>query len=225
MVDLVELRGDIPEPHWSVWKNKLLVTLNQAILLSMNVCPHRYETRDDPRFLDMSVHLVPNRKIIKDITRPPYFMIFSQYQIQLKDAQSWASRVDWIESELTGAGLLEDNLVDLRKFSKWACQDVEWYGIPNEFFKIARIPKSSDLKTPISFKRISLSTQQNNEILQVIRDLGHNPLALPKKPKLGRRWVRADIWDYVKTLKTYTNNQFYRTWRRLKENGDIKEIE
>jgi hypothetical protein len=222
MVDLVELRGDIPEPHWSVWKNKLLVTLNQAILLSMNVCPHRYETRDDPRFLDMSVYLVPNRKIIKDITRPPYFMIFSQYQIQLKDAQSWASRVDWIESELTGAGLLEDNLVDLRKFSKWACQDVEWFGIPNEFFKIARIPKSSDIKTSIPVKKISIQHQNDQIVLQAIKEFGYDPLALPRQLKSGNRTIKADISDHFTKSGELTFDVFENSWRRLKGEGKIK---
>jgi hypothetical protein len=222
MVDLVELRGDIPEPHWSVWKNKLLVTLNQAILLSMNVCPHRYETRDDPRFLDMSVYLVPNRKIIKDITRPPYFMIFSQYQIQLKDAQSWASRVDWIESELTGAGLLEDNLVDLRKFSKWACQDVEWFGIPNEFFKIARIPKSSDIKTSIPVKKISIQHQNDQILLQAIKEFGYDHLALPRQLKYGNRTIKADISDHFTKSGELTFDVFENSWRRLKGEGKIK---
>lgn len=121
MVDVEKLRDTIPTPIWASWKNKRTVTLNQALLLCMNVCPRWYEARDD------------KDKFLSNIT------IWSLYRLYLEDAHDWASGSGWVIEYLAEADIQEDDFVDLKKFARWACQDVEWNGIPAEFKAIAKV--------------------------------------------------------------------------------------
>ena len=121
MVDVEKLKNTIPTPNWTSWKNKRTVTLNQALLLCMNVCPKWYEARED------------KDKFLSNLT------IWSQYRLYFEDAHDWASGSGWVIEYLAEADIQEDDFVDLKKFARWACQDVEWNGIPAGFKAIANV--------------------------------------------------------------------------------------
>jgi len=121
MVDVKKLRNSIPMPNWTSWKNKRTVTLNQVLLLCMNVCPKWYEARDE------------QEKFLSNLT------IWSQYRLYFEDAHDWASGSGWVINYLDEIDIQEDDFVDLKKFARWACQDVEWSGIPIEFKRIAKL--------------------------------------------------------------------------------------
>jgi|GEM_PF-2167075 hypothetical protein len=142
MLDVEKLRDTIPTPIWASWKNKRTVTLNQALLLCMNVCPRWYEARDD------------KDKFLSNIT------IWSLYRLYLEDAHDWASGSGWVIEYLAEADIQEDDFVDLKKFARWACQDVEWNGIPAEFKAIAKVGDVA----PIEGKQ--KPTKSNKEILK-----------------------------------------------------------
>jgi hypothetical protein len=108
----------------------------------MNVCPRWYEARDD------------KDKFLSNIT------IWSLYRLYLEDAHDWASGSGWVIEYLAEADIQEDDFVDLKKFARWACQDVEWNGIPAEFKAIAKVGDVA----PIEGKQ--KPTKSNKEILK-----------------------------------------------------------
>lgn len=66
--------------------------------------------------------------------------------------------------------------------------------------------------------------QQRELILQTIRNLGHNPEALPPQPK-GQRGIKADTRERLKGDPLFAKpNAFNTAWKELKQHGAIKEI-
>jgi hypothetical protein len=72
-----------------------------------------------------------------------------------------------------------------------------------------------------SGKPLSRQRHQEQEILRVLRELGYDPLALPKRIN-GKRWVAAEVRDKLVGPK-WTPTIHKRAWERLRENGEIKE--
>ena len=135
MVDVEKLKDSIPTPNWTSWKNKRTVTLNQALLLCMNVCPKWYEARDD------------QEQFLSNLT------IWSQYRLYFEDAHDWASGSGWVINYLDEIDIQGDNFVDLKKFARWACEDVSWNEqnkIPSEFRMLAKL--SEITQSSISLK-------------------------------------------------------------------------
>ncbi|WP_155644067.1 hypothetical protein [Burkholderia cepacia] len=60
---------------------------------------------------------------------------------------------------------------------------------------------------------------QEIEILRVIRELGHDPAALPKRTP-GVRWVKSDVRERFPQLGT---SAFDKAWERLRNGGEINE--
>ena len=58
---------------------------------------------------------------------------------------------------------------------------------------------------------------QEEEILRVIRELNHEPQALPERPH-GKRGVKAETRDKLQ----FTERVFNKAWERLRANGEIK---
>ncbi|WP_317738019.1 hypothetical protein [Burkholderia pseudomallei] len=58
---------------------------------------------------------------------------------------------------------------------------------------------------------------QEQEILRVLAELGHNPLNLPKSPA-GQPGVKAEV---RKTLNWQGSTTFDKAWERLRRNKDI----
>ena len=65
---------------------------------------------------------------------------------------------------------------------------------------------------------------QNAAILNAIRELGYDPLALPKA-EAGKRGVRADIRGMVEHFKDIfvSAKVFNDSWQRLRDNQDIRD--
>ncbi|MCA8094417.1 hypothetical protein LGM65_26680 [Burkholderia anthina] len=61
---------------------------------------------------------------------------------------------------------------------------------------------------------------QEQEILRVLRELGHDPLTLPRRTN-GRRWVKADVRDKL----GYSQSVMDKAWERLAKDAAIKEAD
>ncbi|MCA8003154.1 hypothetical protein [Burkholderia metallica] len=72
-----------------------------------------------------------------------------------------------------------------------------------------------------SSKPLYRQRYQEQEILRVLRELGYDPLALPKRVN-GKRWVAAEVRDRL-TGPEWTKTIHEKAWERLRESGDIKE--
>ena len=211
MVDVEKLKNTIPTPNWTSWKNKRTVTLNQALLLCMNVCPKWYEARDD------------KDKFLSNIT------IWGQYRLYLEDAHDWASGSGWVIDYLAEDDIQEDDSVDLKKFARWACQDVEWNGIPAEFKAIAKV---GDL-APIEAKQ--KPTKSSKEIL---KPNDWNPLAeqyaiefIKDDPKrtlniiadmICNKFIEKGITGINGDLKAITIKRHLSDWGFIRKQLDIE---
>ena len=198
MVDIQTLKNSIPKPNWMSWKNKSSVTLNQALLLCMNVCPKWYEVRDD------------KEKFLSNLT------VWGQYRLQLEDAQSWASRVDWVNEYLAEVDLQEDDYVDLKKFARWACQDVEWQDIPNDFKKLAGIVDISEVEPEVNIQHVHKQLLQEQKILEIFTNLNINPLKL-SKVESGKAGEKAKVRNIALQDKKLfgSTGVFDKAWNRL----------
>jgi len=67
---------------------------------------------------------------------------------------------------------------------------------------------------------------QDETILQTIKSLGKDPLALPPFEP-GQKWIKADVWDSVSSMGEVfvSRNAFGKAWDRLRQAGEIKEVE
>ncbi|WP_423393293.1 hypothetical protein [Burkholderia sp. LMG 21824] len=72
-------------------------------------------------------------------------------------------------------------------------------------------------------KPLPVQRHQEQEILRVLRELGYNPLALPKRVN-GKKWVAAEVRDKL-TGPKWTRSIHDKAWERLRENGDINEAD
>ena len=69
--------------------------------------------------------------------------------------------------------------------------------------------------------RGSRQRQQEQDILQALRTLGHDPLRLPRPPA-GTPGPKAEVRA---TLPRMTPKQFDKAWDRLRGFGDIQDVE
>ncbi|WP_321839703.1 hypothetical protein [Paraburkholderia bannensis] len=65
---------------------------------------------------------------------------------------------------------------------------------------------------------LSRQRHQEHEILRVIRQLGYDPAALPKRES-GRPWVKKMVREQLK----FSPPVFDKAWERLRSNGEIRE--
>ncbi|WP_417276111.1 hypothetical protein [Castellaniella sp.] len=70
-------------------------------------------------------------------------------------------------------------------------------------------------------KTIPLQRQQEQEILQVIAELGYIATALPPR-NAGKEWVKAEVRKRIPE-RSQTKEVFRKAWKRLKETHEIVE--
>ena len=208
MVDIRELKNSIPKPNWLSWKNKPAITLNQALLLCLNVCPKWYAARDD------------KEKFLSNLT------IWAEYGLRLEDARAWSFKADWVMDYLAREDLQEEDKVDLKNFIRWVCEDVEWHSIPKEFIALRNKPIKVSTIDIEEIKPIPKQIQQENTILEIISKLGVNPLKMAKVTK-GKPGDKAKIRDIAIKNKRLFGSQgvFDKAWERLRSGKRISNEE
>jgi hypothetical protein len=68
---------------------------------------------------------------------------------------------------------------------------------------------------------LPMQQQQEQEVLRVIRELGYDPQALPKR-ETGRRWIKAQVKEH---LPAFSHSVLNKVWERLRADGRVKESE
>lgn len=109
--------------------------------------------------------------------------------------------------------------------AEWAAAD-GLVSSAEEVMQLLAIPPQSAPTEPQPPAKapISRAMAQDAAILNAIRELGFDPLALPKSEP-GKRGVRADIRAVVKHLKDIfvSAKVFDEAWQRLRNNEDIRD--
>ena len=217
MVDVEKLKNTIPTPNWISWKNKRTVTLNQALLLCMNVCPKWYEARED------------KDKFLSNLT------IWSQYRLYFEDAHDWASGSGWVIEYLAEEDIQEDDFVDLKKFARWACKDVEWNGIPTEFKAIATdgdmtpIDGITKFKLSWGLKPLSEIQRMNGYravLYQTLQKMYNEGKSAPPTPHEVLDSWRIEFKDQPKDCKIYVLSKSFEYLNEMgiKKVVDIKSL-
>lgn len=67
----------------------------------------------------------------------------------------------------------------------------------------------------------SRQRDQEQQILTALRQLGHDPLALPRQVS-GKKWLKAECREQIGP--NMTASIFKHAWERLRESRDIREI-
>lgn len=78
--------------------------------------------------------------------------------------------------------------------------------------------------TPPAVPARNRTAQQRDLILKTVRELGHDPHALPTAPG-GSRGVRAEVRDRVKGNELFTApSSFPTAWKELRRMGGLREV-
>ena len=90
---------------------------------------------------------------------------------------------------------------------------------PATITKAARSSQNSGLQEPTVPQQRSAA--QNSAILQIIKNLGHEPQRFPPNPR-GKPGVKAEVKQVMlKNSKLFTEKSFEHAWERLTKSGEI----
>lgn len=114
------------------------------------------------------------------------------------------------------------------QFAAW-CLNVGLEGLPPELVAMAATePQAAPVATPeppaapVVLKPVQRQAAQAAAVLDAIRAMGHNPLALPER-KPGKRGVKADVRDALSNNPLFGGTVFEKTWERLRAGDEIAE--
>ncbi|WP_321821895.1 MULTISPECIES: hypothetical protein [unclassified Burkholderia] len=88
---------------------------------------------------------------------------------------------------------------------------------PRTSYRFPRPHAESAQPADPAMKPLARQRHQENEILRVIRDLGHNPVSLPKQTP-GKAGVKSAVRAL---LPEFTGSVFDKAWDRLRRDGEI----
>lgn len=81
--------------------------------------------------------------------------------------------------------------------------------------------KVGDTTSSAVVAHIPKMRKQEQAVLAKIRQLGHTPEGLPKRPP-GKRWVKDEVWKELESrTDLFTWSAFDKTWGRLRKNLEI----
>ena len=101
-------------PDWNHWGRLKTVALRDALVLTIGLCPHKYNHENTDR------------------TELPYAQ---KYWDNLQVAKNHVYENDWVVGKVAKEEFdvdVTNTLVDLNKFCKWALQSVQLSGLPTE---------------------------------------------------------------------------------------------
>ena len=117
---------------------------------------------------------------------------------------------------------------DLKRFAKWAHKN-NW-NIPDELREIGlggvkiSISSTSNVKENLKPREL-VEVKQKKTILDLIIELGHDPMKIPPRPP-GKKWIKLEIKNQAITLfpSYFTEATFNKTWQKLRNEGYLKEL-
>jgi len=207
------------EIDWNWWLDKSTVKEWEACALSLGINPKFIIRQVNPinphqvaflldadRFTATSEQIEQFKKRIELIQNNKYSSRFSFHldEIYLKKFVDWA--------------------LTTRTFKEFMPEELILFGGNGEGQTDEKLKEAT--KAPLGIKHIPVQQKQDEAVLQAIRDLKHDPLALPPQLKKGVGTIKAEVREHVRLNPILdTADKFNNTWKRLKQYGDIKESE
>ena len=198
------------QPDWKKWGRLGSVTLNQAIFLSMDICPEwwgEYILAGIQNLNDDSGYgrLYPDSEIA--VIKKAHELIEPEFLNRLHIAQSWATKQDWIigPQPILPNQIFESSYVDLKKFTIFAFAHMGYENqedcIPKDFKTYG---KGGNLEQDQGSKRSpgrpeSLTSEQKAALIQKRKDnpnISHDTLAEEfgvKRRTIGNALKKAGI--------------------------------
>ena len=197
-------------PNWEYWGRMQDITLRDALVLSINLCPNSY-----------------NHEIESELEQQYAHRYWHHFQI----AKSHIYTAPWLIGRVAKRELDVDaahTTIDFRKFCKWAVEDVQLADLPHEM-QILGEKVLTDLETinePVPVEGISAPPQKSEvactAILEAIKRLGYDPLSLPLNVS-GKRGVKSEIKKIVQNSPIFRHGTvFENAWSKLLRTEQIR---
>lgn len=197
-------------PDWEYWSRMRDISLRDALVLSINLCPNEYNHEQDS-------------DEAKDSAQ--------KYWNNLQIAKSHIYGSDWLVGRVSKKEFDVDaafTTVDLPKFSKWAVTDVKLVGLPQEMRILGgetllnneieiSSTQTDDIVAPLQKSQVA-----GNAILNAIRQEGYDPLKLPATPA-GKKGVKDEMRKILQNSPLFRHGTvFNNTWSKLLESEQIR---
>ena len=220
------------QPDWLHWRRLGSITLKEAILLSLDICPDWYDG-----YIVHHVHNLDNVDYPSRLTESEEKSVFkvfdyieSEYSTRLQVVQSWAFNQDWIieKKDFTPKDINENMLVDLKKFFQASFNQMgfcnEYDEIPSDLYVNVGLKDDSGLNhlSPISSSQSDWKLKPESELkrfggyrdalYETVKELfKENPNQKPSARLVKAKWDKnkpSDIYEVLTDEFKYLNN-FY----------------
>lgn len=175
----------LKSPDWEYWGRMRDVTLRDALVLSLNLCPNAYN------------HENKSRKAKK---------FAKQYQANLQIVKSHIYGSDWLVGRVSKTEFDVDTAfttVDFPKFCRWAFEDVELVGLPEQMKRLGD-PNG-------------VAQRRNSEVV------GPETKPYSQQIKGGRTDILSPVIDKARSAAD-NPNKWQEVWPRLCELAEDKVV-
>lgn len=204
------------EIDWNWWLDKSTVKEWEACALSLGI---------NPEFIIRQVNPINPHQVA-------FLLDADRFTATSKQIEQFKKRIELIQNNKYSSNFyLNFDEIYLMKFVGWALTTRTFKEfMPEELvLLVAGNEGQADeklklaAKAPIAIKHTSVQQKQDEAVLQAIKDLKHDPLALPPQLKEGVGTIKAEVREYVRLNPVLdTTDKFNNTWKRLKQYGEIK---
>ena len=200
----------LKSPDWEYWSRMRDVTLRDALVLSLNLCPNVYNHEQDS-------------DEAKDSAQ--------KYWNNLQIAKSHIFVSDWVVGRVSKVEFDIDTIfttVDFPKFCRWAVTDVQLVDLPQEMRILGgetllnneidiSSTQTDDIVAPLQKSQVA-----GNAILNAIRQEGYDPLKLPATPA-GKKGVKDEMRKILQNSPLFRHGTvFNNSWSKLLESEQIR---
>jgi hypothetical protein len=204
------------EIDWNWWLDKSTVKEWEACALSLGI---------NPEFIIRQVNPINPHQVA-------FLLDADRFSATNEQIEQFKKRIELIQNNKYSSNFyLHFDEIYLMKFVDWALTTRTFKEfMPEELILFGSNSKGQvdeklkeAAKAPVANKHTPVQQKQDEAVLQAIRDLKHDPLALPPQLKEGVGTIKAKVREHVRLNPILdTADKFNNTWKRLKQYGDIK---
>ncbi len=203
------------KPIWSDWEHIPVVSLFEICALSLNIAPASLtrELVTTSKRDEIRIH-----GFVDDKTHEAFYKRCKVLYANL-DIDRFFTLPSGVQNKHADSNIISiDARVSVSEFIRWAVMEVGWE-IPEE---LKRLSKEKTKASPQPIKR-SKMREQEELILKVLKDLGYDPLNLPKASGAisGAKYKVRNQLGSEHPFESMTS--FDTTWERLRKDGCIKD--
>jgi hypothetical protein len=197
-------------PNWEHWGRMRDITLREALVLSINLCPNSYNHEN-------------NNEMERQYAE--------KYWQHLQIAKSHIYDSEWLVGRVARSDIDIDvahTAINLQKFCCWAVEDVQLADLPYEMRVLGEelLVSIADPNEPIAEERIVAPPQKSTVactvILNAMKQLGYDPLSLPQNMS-GKKGVKSKVRKHLEDTPLFRyGSVFDNAWTKLLNTEQIR---